>query len=120
MNIEDIAGMISEDPDEYNEAAEDMATRLRRHLVRHHTLEEYDIKINSEDHELGDSDDEVWKFRHNMMYKPFVLSIRRDILGARETKMILDNTKDFLARTDWKVVNSEVGPHVFEITVSPK
>lgn len=120
MNIDDIARMINEDPDEYNEAAEDMATRLRRHLVRHHTLEEYDIRINSEDHEYGDTDMEVWKSRHNMIHKPFVLSIRRDILGARETKLILDNTKNFLSRTDWKVTNSEVGPHTFEITVSPK
>lgn len=122
MNIDRISRAINEDPDDYNEQAEDLATRLRRYLVRHHSLEEYDIHINTtpEEQEYGNIDQEVWKMRHNMLHKPFVLAIRRDILARRETALILQNVKRFLATLDWKVSKSEVGPDEFEITVSPK
>jgi len=119
--IEWFGELLSEDPDNNNRDYEDIATKLRRLLVRNHGMEEYDIGIDApDDQDIADTDNEIWKIRHNAWHKPFVLSIRRDVLACGEMKLMLDNVKEFLDLTDWKITETNVSNSEFNIKVSRK
>lgn len=119
-DIRALADLINEDIDN---TFVDMAKEIRRHLVRNHGLEEYDIHLDSSNRKLESYNCRAktnWDMIHRDINKPFTIGIRRSIMTRREPNFILDSIKQFLKHKDWKVSDSKIDNNDFWVKISPK
>lgn len=119
-DIEKLAYLINEDIDDISI---DMAKEVRRHLVRNHGLEEYDIHWDTPNRELESYNCRAksnWDLIDRDIHKSFVIGIRRSIMSRREPNSVLKSIEEFLKHKDWKVSDSKIEDDDFWVKISPK